>query len=386
MHNPRSWLREHRFLHGLAVTLLLGFTVVDSVCAQTGFAFDAFGQEVVPSVVTEATASCVGVLSNDYTTFSLSCDHDVGSATAAHLHLGFRGETGPVLSDLGPAASPLHAVLPLSEVEAVQLQAGGLYLDIHTAAHPEGEVRGQVVPLQPLTASRNGFALEAGQVVPPATTNAAGACVAEVELRDEEPAIADLDLRCGYDVIDPQFVRIYRGAPGEEGTAIFEIAPDFFGQIGAVTEAFDLPVEAADLFAGEIFVLVGSASHPQGELRGQVPICFAGPTTLCLNDGRFLVRLGWQSPFGDGLGHAIRETDDSGTFWFFRPSNLELLVKVLDGCGVNGHYWVFFSATTDVAFALTVTDTRTGESRTYENELGMDAEPKLDTAAFAACP
>jgi hypothetical protein len=63
-----------------------------------------------------------------------------------------------------------------------------------------------------------------------------------------------------------------------------------------------------------------------------------------------------------------------------------VLVKVLDGCGVNDHYWVFLAATTDVGYELTVTDTLSGETVSYENTLGTFAEPQLDTAAFETCP
>ena len=66
---------------------------------------------------------------------------------------------------------------------------------------------------------------------------------------------------------------------------------------------------------------------------------------------------------------ATQLTDDTGVFWFFAPSNLELMVKVLDGSGVNGHFWVFYGALSDVEYTITVTDTATGSQRTYHNPL-----------------
>ena len=74
--------------------------------------------------------------------------------------------------------------------------------------------------------------------------------------------------------------------------------------------------------------------------------------------------------------------ENSGLLWFFDPDNWELLVKVLDGCAVNGHFWVFAAATTDVGTTLTVTDTVTGAIRTYGNPLGQAAAPIQDTQAF----
>jgi hypothetical protein len=77
---------------------------------------------------------------------------------------------------------------------------------------------------------------------------------------------------------------------------------------------------------------------------------------------------------------------DSGAFWFFGFSNWEMLVKVLDGCGVNGHFWVFAAGSTDLEYTLRVTDTSTGNVQEYFNPLGGTATAITDTIAFADCP
>jgi hypothetical protein len=74
-------------------------------------------------------------------------------------------------------------------------------------------------------------------------------------------------------------------------------------------------------------------------------------------------------------------TADSGAFWFFQPSNIELVVKVLDGRTVNGHFWVFYGALSDVGYTITVTDTATGQSKTYTNPEHTLAS-RADTEAF----
>lgn len=121
---------------------------------------------------------------------------------------------------------------------------------------------------------------------------------------------------------------------------------------------------------------------------GTPSVCTPDDTTLCLNQGRFQVRLAWRRPNGEtGVGHAVPfGSDDSGLLWFFTASNWEMLIKVLNGCGLNQRYWVFFAAVTNVQFTLTITDTDTGVSKTYENPQGMTAQTKTDTGAFATCP
>ena len=76
---------------------------------------------------------------------------------------------------------------------------------------------------------------------------------------------------------------------------------------------------------------------------------------------------------------------DSGLFYFFDDENLEFLIKVLDGCGLNDHFWVFFAATTNVEFTLIVTDSVTGTRKTYFNPLGTSANTVNDTSAFPTC-
>jgi hypothetical protein len=114
--------------------------------------------------------------------------------------------------------------------------------------------------------------------------------------------------------------------------------------------------------------------------------CTPGPTTLCLNGGRFRVEADWRRVNGDtGLGQAVPLTSDSGYFWFFNSANIELVVKVLNACSVNDHYWVFAGGLTNVEVVLTVTDTNTGAQRVYNNPLGTAFEPLQDTGAFD-CP
>jgi hypothetical protein len=116
--------------------------------------------------------------------------------------------------------------------------------------------------------------------------------------------------------------------------------------------------------------------------------CKAGGPVLCLQGGRFRAEVEWRDFAGNtGLGRVVPTlTNESGLFWFFNPPNWELMVKVLDGCALTGHHWVFSAATTNVEYTLTVTDTFSGEVRTYQNPLGVSAPAVTDTTAFSTCP
>ena len=112
--------------------------------------------------------------------------------------------------------------------------------------------------------------------------------------------------------------------------------------------------------------------------------CSSSSTALCLSAGRFEVQVAWTDFQGNhGNGQAISLTPDTGYFWFFSASNVELVVKVLDARPINGKYWVFFGALSNVEYDLKVTDSASGASKTYHNPLGQFASVG-DTSAFSA--
>ena len=170
-------------------------------------------------------------------------------------------------------------------------------------------------------------------------------------LSDVEYAITVTDTRTGLS-------RGYRNPEGRLASA-------------ADTEAFDAS-EGASIATPDGAVALDEASA-----------CGGSPGALCLGAGRFRVEVAWTAePFGDGVGKAVPLTRDSGAFWFFQPTNLELLMKVLDGRQINGKFWVFFGALSNVEYTVTVTDTESGEVKRYHNDQGTFAS-MADTAAFS---
>jgi hypothetical protein len=141
----------------------------------------------------------------------------------------------------------------------------------------------------------------------------------------------------------------------------------------ADTGAFPGGAAAASSMAEEV-------SEPLGLETAEATTCVPGPTDLCLN-GRFRVSLTWKAQGNQGTGKAVSLTADTGTFWFFQPSNVEVVVKVLDGRALNGHFWVFYGALTDVEYQLTVVDTQTGKQAVYRNPAGRMASVG-DTSAI----
>jgi hypothetical protein len=107
-----------------------------------------------------------------------------------------------------------------------------------------------------------------------------------------------------------------------------------------------------------------------------------------LKNGRFRVSATWRNFAGQtGNGTFVPlGSEETGVFWFFVPSNFELMLKVIDGCGTNNRYWIFFAALTNVEFHITVRDTWANVERTYDNALGVSAAAITDTTFFETCP
>jgi len=106
--------------------------------------------------------------------------------------------------------------------------------------------------------------------------------------------------------------------------------------------------------------------------------------SLRLNGDRFRVKMGWATRQGlTGPGFTKPLTGDTGYAFFFSESNVEVLLKVLDGCGINGHFWVFAAGLTNVRTDITVADSQTGAIRIYHNPLDQVFQPIQDTSALA---
>jgi hypothetical protein len=130
----------------------------------------------------------------------------------------------------------------------------------------------------------------------------------------------------------------------------------------------------------------GAAPRVQGRVLLPQAVGCATDAALCFDDGRFLVEVSWKNADGaTQTAHAFALTPDTGYFWFTDPDNVEVAVKILNGCGVNGRSWFFAGGMTNVETIITVTDTATNEVKTYSSPAGIAFQPVSDTTAFG-CP
>jgi len=109
------------------------------------------GQETgtVKSTKRGASGRFSATLNGTTLTYRLTFTHLSGPATAAHIHgPAARHVAASVLVGLcGPCTSPASGTVTLTQAQVDHLNAGKIYVNVHTAKNPNGEIRGQINPV-----------------------------------------------------------------------------------------------------------------------------------------------------------------------------------------------------------------------------------------------
>jgi hypothetical protein len=210
-----------------------------------------------------------------------------------------------------------------------------------------------------------------------------------VEIRPAQPTIADdIVLEVTADVFSElcgRALTLAWFAPQSPEIQLFVVGPG--ASCPASVELFTFEFLLGKLTAGSHTVgLVTLEGEPVflPLLTFEVSAETADHATL---HERFEVRVEWQDFSGGfGIGRPVpNSTDDSALLWFFHPGNWEILIKVLDGCALNGHWWILGSGATNVPFTLEVRDLETGAEWEHVNASGQPAGTLINTS-FSSCP
>jgi CHRD domain/Secretion system C-terminal sorting domain len=110
--------------------------------------------------------------------------------------------------------------------------------------------------------------LGGNQMVPSVTTNAKG--IGSFMLNKKRDSISINISTIG---LTPTFVGIYQGKSGENGTLLFDLTSAISGQnIAALLKGTNVANNLATLMTDNLYLVIGTAAHPQGELRGQIEL------------------------------------------------------------------------------------------------------------------
>ena len=130
---------------GAAAVLLAGCAAMS---AHHGVKVTLSGASEVPPVTTSASGSGTITVGDDKSVSGSVTTTGI-VATAAHIHTSAAGENGPVTIGLVKTADNVWSVpagAKFTDEQYKTYKAGGMYINVHSAAHKPGEIRGQLVP------------------------------------------------------------------------------------------------------------------------------------------------------------------------------------------------------------------------------------------------
>ncbi|MCI0582366.1 MAG: CHRD domain-containing protein [Chloroflexi bacterium] len=317
----------------LLVIALLAITAPVTLAADpptAAFGGPLDGGQEVPPVATAATGEATVVISPDDSTIWYVVEYSglSGALAAAHIHTGASGVNGGVILPLAASASPMVGTLTAADFSAsgsittfaeavAAIKAGETYINLHTAANPGGEIRGQVVA----KGDAHFVALDGAQEVPAVTTAATGS--GWVVISTDGSTITYYVEYSGLSGAAAA-AHIHLGEAGANGGVLLPLSVSASPMLGTLTSADLTPTGSVTDFAGAVaaieagstYVNIHTAANPGGEIRGQIgglpapaptvnptvpPTSTAAPSATPAEPGSWLVLLA----FGAALAALI---------------------------------------------------------------------------------
>lgn len=191
-----------------------------------------------------------------------------GPATMAHFHRGARGTTGSIVHALvmNVGDSVVEGTWSgLSDQDIADIRSGNIYLNVHTDNYPNGEIRGQVIPIATFTA-----AISSQNETPAVTASAKGTGImlAFGEPAQDFPVFGEFVVEGLTGAITAAY--IHRGAIGINGGVAFDIQERNYPNFWTLESSIASPTDRAELIAGRMYANFQTATHPNGEARGQL--------------------------------------------------------------------------------------------------------------------
>lgn len=243
----------------------------DHLSGKYLFAARANGAQEVPAVTTNALGLGTFYVNDERDTvcFEMTVTGLSGAITGAHIHQGTMGTNGPVVLDLMPYmnGNRIKATLTGATVTPQLLTAmfsGMFYVNIHTAANPNGEIRGQILPEED-----KGFVadLTGAKEIPAVATGAHG--IGSFILSKKQD---NLKFNIVFDGLSGPIMgaHLHMNIAGQNGAVVEDLTSFVSGNriMGSVNPSAYLNA----LMSDSIYINVHTAANMNGEVRSQLNV------------------------------------------------------------------------------------------------------------------
>ncbi len=293
------------------------------------FMTDLKGSEVVPAVTTTAYGLGSFGLSLDKGKLNLKviCQNLSGAMTGAKLHIGAVGNVGAEVVNLSSFIDGNVITASLVPTTALlnSLFAGEIYLNIETAAHPNGELRSQVRLLKGLTFEAQS---DGAQMVPPIANEGQSICIMRLS-----PKLDTLfyDVVLDKIITNIDYSHLHVGDYGDPyGALQVDLSNSIVGhRIKGIKRGSELnSVTINKLLVSNLAVVAHTTAHPDGEIRGQA-VRFAHEGYTVDLSGSAQVPFNASSAYGSGIVSINRDGDQVYYDW---------LAGDLSGVATSAHF------------------------------------------------
>jgi plastocyanin len=279
------------------------------------FIFSLDEIQEVPTTQSFANGCAVIELSSDASELSVFIEHDVVSTISGHLHLAPPGVDGPIQFPFANPNTPVDEVWSIDTTSVKNLLNRQLYANIHSMAHPGGEIRGQVAQDSVVFTSMLDGAQADGGAGTGSLATGFGVYVLSADL-------SQLSIYIEHDIASPTNGHVHYGVPGVEGPVAFP----FSSFTSPIVETWNLdPDDVDSLLNNGLYVNIHTAAFPSGEIRGQldkksIQLNFAmdeSQENLCAGNGSVATGGGTVTlkPFGKQINvtayHNVAMTSDA---------------------------------------------------------------------------
>ncbi len=264
-------------LHAIVLTTAWLFASLMAVPLQAQnpiphliFHVELSGSEAIPAVNTDAKGLITFIFTPDRSKVNVSgmlVKMD-GAVKEAKIRLGITGQTGAVLLDFLPLINGRHVIGQLDATPELlrNLLINGVYADVRTTAHPNGEIRGQFVCETDLDFS---CMLSGSDAEPPNNSTARAFGGIHFPLGAEDVAYAFVFHGLSSPVTS---IGIYEGPAGQTGSFVTKLTGLFGNIFQGLIELDTLPDPDFLLKCreGKYYVVIKTVNYPEGEIRGQI--------------------------------------------------------------------------------------------------------------------